>query len=114
MMLLIVDDNPAVRRIIGRVVGDLADDIRECTSGAEALAAYQQFNPDVVLMDIEMKGVDGITATRQITTAFPDARVIIVTGHGEEPLRVAAQEAGACGYVMKENLFELRGLLKRL
>src|SRR5262249_10254952 len=112
MMLLIVDDNPAVRRMIGRVVGDLADDIRECADGAEALAAYRQFHPDWVLMDIEMGGVDGITATRQITTAFPDAKVIIVTGHGDEPLLVAAREAGACGYVLKENLLELRQRLQ--
>jgi CheY-like chemotaxis protein len=112
MMVLIVDDNPAICRMIGTVVGDLVDDIRECADGAEALAAYPKLRPDVVLMDIEMKGVDGITATKLILSSFPDARIIIVTGHGDEPLRVAAREAGACGYVMKENLLELRGLLR--
>ena len=112
MTVLIVDDNPGVRRMIARVVSDLADEIRECEDGAEVLAAYQQHHPDVVLMDIEMKGLDGISATRQIIAAFPCARVVMVTGHGDEPLRVAAREAGACGYVLKENLFEVRRLLQ--
>jgi CheY-like chemotaxis protein len=111
MMLLIVDDNPMVRRMITRVVGDLADEIRECADGAQALAAYRQFHPDLVLMDIEMAGVDGITATREIKSAFPEARVVIVTGHGEEPLRAAAREAGACGYVLKENQLAIREMI---
>lgn len=110
-MLLIVDDNPAVRRMIARVVSDLADEIHECEDGAEVLAAYRQSHPDFVLMDIAMKGVDGITATRQIIAAFPGARVIMVTGHGDEPLRAAAREAGACGYVLKENLLAIRELI---
>jgi two-component system response regulator DegU len=111
MMLLIVDDNQAFRRMITRVVGDLADEIRECADGAQALAAYRQFHPDLVLMDIEMQGMDGITATREITTAFPEARVIIVTGHNDEPLCAAAREAGACGYVLKENLLTIREMI---
>ena len=111
MMLLIVDDNPAVRRLIGRVIKDLVDDIHECEDGAAALAAYRRLHPDLVLMDIGMKEVDGITATRQIIAEFPDARVIIVTDHGDEPFRVAAREAGACGFVLKENLIDLRRLL---
>jgi CheY-like chemotaxis protein len=112
MTLLIVDDNAAVRRMIRRVVVDLVSDIRECADGATAVTVYAKLHPDVVLMDIEMSGVDGITATRQILSAFPNARVIIVTGYNDEPLRAAAREAGACGYVLKENLLELRALLQ--
>ena len=112
MTLLIVDDNAAVRRMIRRVIVDLVSDIRECADGAGAVAAYGKLQPDVVLMDIEMSGVDGITATRQIVSAFPNARVIIVTEHSDEPIRAAAREAGACGYVLKENLLELRELLR--
>jgi len=55
--------------------------------------------------------LDGITATRLITEAFPNGRVVIVTNHNDEPLRVAAREAGACGYVLKENLLDLQRLL---
>ena len=112
MNLLIVDDNAAVRRMIRRVVSDLVEDIHECADGVAAIAAYKELRPDVVLMDIEMKGLNGITATRQILSAFPDARVIIVTGYRDEHLRAAAREAGACGYVLKENLLELRAALQ--
>lgn len=114
MRLLIVDDNTAVRRMIARIVGDLADEIIECSDGAGAIAAYRQFHPDLVLMDIEMEGMDGIAATREITRAFPEARIVIVTQHNDEQFRAAARAAGACGYVHKENLLSIREVIGNL
>ena len=108
MVLLIVDDNRAVRRLIGKVVGDLADGIRECSDGAEALAAYRQCQPDLVLMDIEMRRMDGLAATREIMAAYPEAKVVIVSRYGDQQTREAARAAGACGYVLKENLLDVR------
>ena len=58
-----------------------------------------------------MKEVDGLAATRQIKTVFPNSRIVIVTGYEDIRLREAAQAAGACAYVNKENLFELRRIL---
>ena len=58
-----------------------------------------------------MEEIDGVEATRQIKAAFPEARVIVVTGHADAKLRDAAHSAGACAYVHKENLLELRQLL---
>lgn len=112
MKLLLVEDNWAVRRLIRGVVAPLAEEIIECADGAAALAAYQTHHPDVVLMDIALGAVDGITVTRRITAADPDAHVIIVTSYGETDLREAAHRAGARGYVLKENLFEVRRLLQ--
>ena len=112
MCVMIVEDNPDVRRVIRRVVSDVATEVVECGDGAEALAAYRRSRPDWVLMDIAMGEVDGIAATRQITKAFPDAKVVVVTGHDDEPLRAAAREAGACAYVLKDNLLELRRVLR--
>jgi two-component system chemotaxis response regulator CheY len=111
MVLLIVDDNPTMRRLIGKIVADLVDDIRECSDGAEALFAYSQWHPDLTLMDIEMQQMDGLSATREIIAVDPEAKIVIVSRHGDEPFRVAAREAGACGYVLKENLIDLRQLL---
>jgi two-component system response regulator DegU len=111
MKMLIVDDNPPMRRLIGRVVNDLVSEIRECGDGDEALEAYRQHRPDWVLMDIEMSRMDGITATREILAAFPDAKVVIVSKHGDEQMREAARKAGARGYVLKENLLALRELI---
>jgi CheY-like chemotaxis protein len=114
MLLLIVDDNAAMRRLLRRVMCDLADGIEECTDGAEALAAYERHHfsgADWVLMDIEMAVLDGLAATRQIRAAHPEARIVIVTRYNDEQLRAAAFQDGACGFVPKENLLELRALI---
>jgi CheY-like chemotaxis protein len=111
MRLLIVDDNPGIHRVIRSIVSDLADEIFDCTEGPKALAAYLAHRPDFVLMDFAMAGVDGIKATRLITEADPAARIIIVTNYDGADLRAAARAAGACGYVVKDNLFELRRVL---
>jgi DNA-binding NarL/FixJ family response regulator len=65
-------------------------------------------------MDIGLGQVDGIEAAGQIIRADPGALVVMVTDYDGQELREAAQAAGACGYVLKENLFELRGLLEHL
>jgi two-component system, chemotaxis family, chemotaxis protein CheY len=114
MRLMIVDDNARVRRMIVEVAAPTGDVI-ECADGSQALPAYLRHRPDVVLMDISLgSGLDGIEAAAQIVAADPHARVVMVTDYDGEELREAAQAAGACGYVLKEDLFELRGLLERL
>jgi CheY-like chemotaxis protein len=114
MKCLIVEDNAQMRKLIKRMVSELADEIGECEDGDQALAAYTALRPDWTLMDIEMRRMDGITATRRLLEAYPEARVIIVTKYADEPLRAAARAAGACGYVLKENLLELRRWLQPL
>jgi CheY-like chemotaxis protein len=111
MRLLIVDDNPGVRRLIRTLLDGVTREIRECADGADARAAYQRERPDFVLMDIQMGTLDGIAATRRIVASDPGARVIIVTNYDQPDLREAAREAGACGFVAKDNLLELLPLL---
>lgn len=111
MSFLIVDDNSVMRRTIGRVVCDLTDRVIECANGAEALLAYEANLPEWVLMDVAMTGKDGLTATREICAAYPLARVVIVTNYDGDEIRAAAKRAGAIGFVVKENLLELRGIL---
>jgi DNA-binding NarL/FixJ family response regulator len=112
MKLLIVEDSPSVRRVIRSIVAMLADEIYECEDGADALSAYVAHKPEWTLMDIAMKNTDGITATKLIKDQYPDAKIIIVTDFDEADLRESALQAGACGYVLKENLLELRRLLE--
>jgi CheY-like chemotaxis protein len=109
--LLIVEDSERMRRMIMSLVKGILAQVYECSDGSEALDAYKRHHPDWVLMDIEMKEMDGITATRQIKAAFPEARIVIVSNHDSDDLRAAASEAGACGYVVKENLIEVRRIL---
>src|ERR1044072_6938031 len=87
MTVLIVEDNAKMRRMLKSLVADLASAVHECSDGAEALAAYAVHRPDWVLMDIAMKGLDGISATRAIKAAWPEARIIIVTSYDEAELR---------------------------
>lgn len=107
MKVLIVDDNTAVRRLIRGFLQPFVHEIRECANGADALSAYQAQRPHLVLMDIRMNYVDGIEATKQIKTADPAARIIMVTDYDDDALRQAAMQAGACGYVLKDNLLDL-------
>lgn len=86
-------------------LADLAAPIIECDNGTEACACYARHHPDGVLMDIDLPGQDDITATPQLLSAEPTARVLIVTGYDDAELRQAAATAGARGYVL--NLWEL-------
>jgi len=111
MKLLIVEDNAEMRRLIIKIVREASNTIFECEDGALALPAYREHLPDWVLMDIKMREVDGISATRQIVAEFPDAKIAIVTDYNNENLREEAKSAGACEYINKENLIDLRQLL---
>jgi CheY-like chemotaxis protein len=111
MKLLIVDDSLPMRALVKSLVQDMANEIFECADGNEVLAAYSQHKPDWVLMDIEMQEMDGLTASRQLMGAFPDARIIIVTKYGDDEIRQDARAAGAIGYVLKEDLSVLKQLL---
>lgn len=111
MIIVIVDDNAQVRQVIRRVVGALDPEIHECATASEALVAVESHHPDWVLMDIWLDGADGLSATRAITTRWPEAKVCIVTNDDDEELRLAARQAGACAYVGKQNLVSLPEIL---
>ena len=111
LKLLIVDDKAQVRSMIRRFLGDLVEEISETDDGESALDAYAAFLPDWVLMDIEMKHTNGIVATERIRAAYPQANIVIVTNYDDDCLRERATAAGACGYVLKENLLALRSML---
>jgi CheY-like chemotaxis protein len=112
MTILIVEDNASVRRLLRRAVQQIATEIWECEDGAEALAVYSEQRPNVVLMDVRMPIMDGLTATRQIRKFDPAARVIIVTDCDDEETRAAAREAGAWGYALKQDLTSLEALIR--
>ncbi|MEP0822960.1 MAG: response regulator transcription factor [Ignavibacterium sp.] len=111
MTFLIVDDSRIMRETLCRIVAGKGDRVIECEDGEQALALYETHRPDWVLMDISMKEVNGIEATVRITRSDPGARVVVVTDFDDRFFRKAAKEAGAVGFVSKENLKEIRTLI---
>ena len=105
--LMIVDNHAGMRELIRQLIVAPGDSVLECGSGDEALQAVGNFKPDCVTIDISMPGLSAFEATRRIRALHPAARVIFVSSHDQPDYRRAAQEAGAAGYVMKENLSEL-------
>lgn len=101
--VLIVDDLPIVRQGL-RMQLTLEPDIEvigEAASGEEALALVHQLQPDVVLMDLKMQGMDGLTATRVMQAISPRSAVIILSLYDDAHLKTEAQAAGAVAFVGK-------------
>src|ERR1700733_283095 len=111
MKILIVEDNPSMRRLIRQAIDQIAGEFIECDDGSLSLAAYAQHLPDLVLMDVRMPHMDGLTAMRLLLERYPDARVVILTDYNDEDLRSAAMNAGARAYALKHNLTELDEVL---
>jgi DNA-binding NarL/FixJ family response regulator len=102
--VLIVDDHQVVRAGL-RVFLDLLDDIEvvgEASDGSEGVAMARRLTPDVVLMDLLMPRMDGITAIGRIREELPDIEVVAMTSFIEEEKVTAALEAGAAGYLLKD------------
>lgn len=112
--ILVAEDSPEIRAMVCDVVAKPGDVIFECCSGDEAVAGYRTLNPDVVLMDIELVGMNGLRATHEIRRIDPEARVVVVSQYRSPAFQAAAALAGACGYVCKEELEVLPNLLDRL
>ena len=84
----------------------------ECSDGIEAIKEYETQHPNYVLMDIELKTMDGLAATIAIRTKFPEAKIIMVTNYNDPQLIATAKDAGAIGYILKDNLQDLRTMIQ--
>jgi NarL family two-component system response regulator LiaR len=102
---LIVDDHKIVRKGL-RALLSTENDIKvlgEAADGVEAISRAAALHPDVILMDLVMPAMDGIEATRQITTQWPDMRVLVLTSFAADDKVFPAIKAGALGYLMKDS-----------
>jgi len=81
--VLIADDHPVVREGIRAIIANEQDLalVAEAHDGAQAVALFEEYHPDLVLMDLRMPGTDGIAAIRSIVAAHPDARVLALTSY---------------------------------
>ena len=102
--VLVVDDHGVVRLGVERALSGLpgVEVVGAVADGEQALAAVPELEPDVILMDLQMPGLDGIAATREIVRQQPDARVVVLTSYLDRAKIEAALEAGAIGYTLKD------------
>lgn len=103
--VLLVDDHVVVRQGLKALFADEADIevIGEASNGREALEFLENREPDVVLMDISMPGLNGIEATRQIQQRHPAVKVVVLSMHANEEYVFQVLQAGASGYVLKQS-----------
>lgn len=113
MKLLIVDDNPIMRKTLRTFLTEENDTVFECIDGSEVLSVYSKELPHYVFMDIDMPIMNGLEATKQLVTEYPEARVIFITSHDERQFREAAMKAGAVAYYLKENIKNVREYIYR-
>src|SRR5436309_9511487 len=100
---LVVDDHTVVRQGLDLLFGDL-DDLElvgQVTNGEAALEAVERLEPEVVLMDVRLPGIDGVSAVKRIHQAAPTVKFVIFSAYGDKRLLSDALAAGARGYVMK-------------
>jgi DNA-binding NarL/FixJ family response regulator len=102
--VLIVDDHAMVRAGLEQLLG-AEDDIQvlgTAEDGADALVHVEHHHPDVVLMDLHMPELDGVAATASLAASHPEVRVVILTSYSDRDRIVAAIDAGAVGYLLKD------------
>nr|WP_261769110.1 response regulator transcription factor [Rhodococcus sp. B10] len=102
--VLIVDDQELMRMGLTMVL-DAQDDLSvvgEASDGASALAKVDELKPDVVLMDVRMPGIDGVTATSRIVESNSEARVLVMTTFDLDEHVIGALKAGASGFLLKD------------
>ena len=102
--VVLADDHELVRAGLSELLGaaEDIDVVAAAADGEEAVAVVAEHGPDVVLMDLSMPGMDGLEATRRITAADPGVHVVALTSFSDGPQVLAALDAGAVGYLLKD------------
>lgn len=102
--VLIVDDQPVVRAGVVRILGpdDGFEVVAECGDGDEVVAGVADHNPDLVLMDVRMGRVDGVTAIRRLRQESAEPPVLVLTTFDDDDALWGALDAGAAGFILKD------------
>lgn len=114
MRIMIVDDHAAMRRVLKTVVSSIPEtpfEFIECESGEDAVVQYALKRPDCVLMDVQLKQMNGFDATKRIRTIDAKANVVIVTSFDSPSIRLKAEAMSVLGFVSKEHLSDIHPIL---
>ena len=102
LKVLVVDDSLIIRKKITKLVTQLGHEVVfGAQNGQEAIEKYGELKPDLVTMDITMPDMDGIEAVEHIIKLDSEAKIIMVTSHGQEDMVIKSIKAGAVGYMLK-------------
>ena len=99
--ILLVDDEPDVTRILSKRLGRRGYECQAASNGQEAVDAMAQFAFGVIIMDVKMPVMDGMSALQIIHARWPKTQIILLSGHADMQLAVQAMSEGAFGYLMK-------------
>jgi two-component system chemotaxis response regulator CheY len=99
--ILVVDDSALSRRISRGILQGAGHVVLDAEDGISAIEGYFLEKPDLVLLDITMKGMNGIEVLQKLREMDPNARVVIATADIQSSTRTLTQDAGACGFVVK-------------
>ncbi|MGB5986507.1 MAG: response regulator [Desulfobacterales bacterium] len=99
--ILLVDDEPGIRKVLGITLEDWGYEVRSAEDGRQALELFRQIQPAIVLTDIKMPVMDGVTLLRRIKAEEPDTEVIMISGHGDLDLAIESLKLEATDFITK-------------
>lgn len=100
-LVLVVDDAQFMRMRLNKLLTDAGHQVVEAANGLEALEKYEQHSPDIVMMDITMPEMDGLTALKELRQRHPDAKIIMCSALGQQSAVLEAIKAGAKDFIVK-------------
>lgn len=113
---MIVDNHTDMRKVLASIVTSSFStslEVFECASGEDALIGYKLHQPDVVIMDIELKSMSGFDTTTQIRNLDSEAKIIFVSSYDSQKFRKHAEKLNAIGFVSKDKLSDIQPILKK-
>ena len=111
--VLVIDDQPGIRRLLAEILTEEGYSVITAINGIEGIAKAQEMQPQIILVDMKMPGIDGLETLRELKQRNPHEKVIMMTAYGELDLVNQARELGSVGYVTKPfDLLRLCGMIK--